>query len=122
MKDILGIGGIFIKCRDKDNTLEWYKTVLGIDMQPWGAQFNWADDPSEKPYSILGLFKRSTDYFDPSEAPFMLNLRVRDLDELLVKLRAKNVTIVGEPTAEEYGKFAWILDPEGNKIELFQQI
>lgn len=122
MKKVTGVGGIFLKCRDRDKTREWYQTHLGIPMDDWGAQLNWRDDPHPEAYSVLGFFRRSTDYFDPSEQPFMLNLRVADLDALVTELRAAGVTLIGEPLNEEFGKFAWILDPEGNKIELWEQV
>lgn len=121
MQKVTGLGGIFIKCRDRDKTREWYQTHLGINMDEWGAQLNWNDDPHQEPYSILGFFRRSTDYFDPSEQPFMINLRVADLEGLIAELKAAGVTLIGGPLIEEYGKFAWILDPEGNKIELWEQ-
>lgn len=121
MKKVIGIGGIFIKCRDKDNTSAWYQRHLGINMEDWGAQFNWNDEPHPAPYSIFGLFKRSSGYFDPSESPFMLNFRVADLDALVAQLRSEGVEIVGDPVSEEYGKFAWVMDPEGNKVELWEQ-
>lgn len=123
MKRVTGIGGIFIKCNDRDTTRAWYEKHLGITMEPWGAQFNWSehDNPEIKPYSVLSFFKAHTDYFDPSNQPFMINFRVDDLNALVEELRKEGVTIVGEPLEEEFGKFAWILDPEGNKIELWEQ-
>ncbi len=123
MKRVTGIGGIFFKCRDRENTLAWYEKHLGIPMEPWGAQFFWgnSDEQAMKPYSILGLFKENTDYFDPSSQPFMINFRVENLEALLETLRSEGVTVLGEPLEEEFGKFAWIMDPEGNKIELWEQ-
>ncbi len=92
-------------------------------MEPWGAQFFWelptASDT--RPYSVLGMFKEQTDYFEPSAQPFMINFRVDDLEALVKQLRAEGVTVIGEPLEEEFGKFAWIMDPEGNKIELWEQ-
>lgn len=123
MKRVTGIGGIFIKCKDRDNTRAWYERHLGIPMEAWGAQFTWGeqDSSSIKPYSVLSFFKEQTDYFDPSDQPFMINFRVHDLDALVLQLKEEGVTIIGEPLDEEFGKFAWILDPEGNKIELWEQ-
>lgn len=121
MQKVTGIGGIFLKCRDREKTREWYQTHLGIKMDEWGAQLNWRDESHPEPYSVLSFFRRSTDYFDPSEQPFMLNLRVADLDALVAELRQAGIALLGEPLDEEYGKFAWIMDPEGNKIELWQQ-
>lgn len=121
MKRVTGLGGIFIKCRDKDKTQEWYQRHLGIDMNSWGAVFNWQDEPHEKPYSLFSLFKRSSEYFAPSDAQFMINFRVEDLDALVAKLREEGVEFAGDPIEEEFGKFAWVMDPEGNKIELWEQ-
>lgn len=122
MKKVTGIGGIFLKCRDRDKTREWYQTHLGIAMEDWGAQMNWRDEPHPEAYSVLSFFRRSTDYFDPSEQPFMLNLRVADLDALVAELRTAGIALIGQPLVEEFGKFAWIMDPEGNKIELWEQV
>ena len=123
MKRVTGIGGIFIKCQDLDRTRAWYEKHLGIPMESWGAQFNWSDhsNPGIQPYSIFSCFKAQTDYFDPSDQPFMINFRVADLDALIPQLQSEGITLIGGPLAEEYGKFAWIMDPEGNKIELWEQ-
>ena len=123
MKRVTGLGGVFFKCRDRENTLAWYEKHLGIAMEPWGAQFFWGDSDQheKKPYSVLGMFKDNTDYFEPSGQPFMINFRVENLDALVKTLKAEGVTVIGEPLEEEFGKFAWIMDPEGNKIELWEQ-
>lgn len=104
--------------------MAWYQQHLGISMETWGAQFLWEDtavSPGVKPYSVLSLFNDRTDYFDPSPQPFMINFRVHDLDALIAALREEGVLVLGEPLVDEFGKFAWILDPEGNKIELWEQ-
>ncbi|MCB0530619.1 MAG: VOC family protein [Lewinellaceae bacterium] len=123
MKRVTGLGGVFFKCRDREKTLSWYEKHLGIPMEPWGAQFFWEvpNASDSKPYSVLGMFKEQTDYFEPSSQPFMINFRVDDLDALVAQLRKEGVTVIGEPLEEEFGKFAWIMDPEGNKIELWEQ-
>lgn len=121
MKRVTGIGGIFFKCRDVEAMRNWYSTHLGIAMEPWGAQFNLKDEEHPSPYSLLSFFKKESDYFSPSESPFMLNLRVDDLTALMAQLQAEGVSLVGDPVDGEYGKFAWVLDPEGNKIELWEQ-
>ena len=121
MKRVIGIGGIFLKCRDVDQTRAWYSRHLGVSLESWGAQFRFKDEPNPEAYSVLSFFKRSTDYFDPSDSPFMLNLRVDDLEALVAELRREGIELIGEPMVEEYGKFAWLLDPEGNKIELWEQ-
>lgn len=121
MKRVIGIGGVFLKCRDCENTRNWYARHLGVNVETWGAQFNFSDDPHPEAYSVLSFFKSGTDYFDPSESPFMINFRVDDLDALVAALRTEGVPLIGEPLKEEFGKFAWLLDPEGNKIELWEQ-
>jgi len=123
MKRVTGIGGIFFKCRDRKNTMAWYEKHLGIPMETWGAQFSWEESVggSIKPYSVLSMFDETSEYLAPSQSSFMINFRVDDLDALLEQLRMEGVTLVGEPTSDEFGKFAWVMDPEGNKIELWEQ-
>ena len=121
MKKVTGIGGIFLKCRHWEETREWYSKHLGIELESWGAQLNYRDDPNPEAYSILSFFKEDTPYFAPSESRVMINLRVSDLDALVQELKNAGIPLIGEPMELEYGKFAWVMDPEGNKIELFQQ-
>ena len=121
MKRVIGIGGVFLKCSDVERSRTWYASHLGISLESWGAQFNLQDDPNPAAYSVLSFFKSESDYFQPSRSPFMLNLRVHDLDALVAALKEEGVELVGEPIHEEYGKFAWVLDPDGNKIELWEQ-
>lgn len=121
MKRVTGLGGIFLKCRDLEHTRTWYARHLGINIESWGAQFNFSDEANPAAYSVLSFFKRSTDYFEPSESPFMINFRVDDLDALVKVLREEGIDLIGEPLNEEFGKFAWLLDPEGHKIELWEQ-
>ncbi len=125
MKRVTGIGGIFFKCDDSDAQRTWYQEKLGIEPQPWGGHvFMWREDadPKEQGYTVWSPFKSDSDYFGPSNQKFMVNYRVADLDALLVELRAAGVELAGEPTSEANGKFAWILDPEGNKIELWEPV
>lgn len=121
MKRVIGIGGIFLRCKDVERSRAWYSKHLGISLESWGAQFNYIDDPHPEAYSLLSFFKNDASYFEPSTSGFMLNLRVADLDALVEELKKEGVELVGEPVAEEYGKFAWVLDPDGNKIELWEQ-
>ena len=119
MAKVTGLGGIFYKVADTAATQKWYQETLGVGGE-WGAMFPFkADDPEG--YSLLSPFKAETDYFAPSGEKFMINLRVEDLDGMIAALEAKGITILGRQD-EEYGKFAWIMDPDGIKIELFQQI
>jgi predicted enzyme related to lactoylglutathione lyase len=122
MERVTGIGGIFFKARDPKALGEWYARNLGIDVQPWGgAAFNWGegtDEPSGT--TAWSLFKADTTHFAPSTAPFMLNYRVRDLDAMLAQLRAAGAQVDDKVDDSEYGRFGWVMDPEGNRIELWQ--
>ena len=118
MARVTGLGGIFYKVEDPARTQAWYQEVLGVGGE-WGAMFPFKkDDPDG--FSLLSPFKESSEYFAPSELPFMINLRVDDLDGMIADLEAKGVEIIGRQD-EDYGLFAWILDPDGIKIELWQQ-
>lgn len=120
MAKVTGLGGIFYKAADPAKTQAWYKEVLGIGGE-WGANFRWADEGDPDPFSLLSPFKATSDYFDPSPSPFMINLRVDDLEAFVAELEAKGIEILGTQF-EDYGKFAWILDCDGIKIELWQQL
>ncbi len=119
MANVTGLGGIFYKVADPQATRAWYLDNLGIGGE-WGALFAFKhDDPQG--YAQLSTFKADSDYFAPSEMPFMINLRVDDLDAVIVELAAKSIAILGRQD-EDYGRFAWILDPDGVKVELWQQL
>lgn len=120
MAKITGLGGVFYKVADTAKTAKWYDEVLGLSGE-WGIMFPWKRDESGEAYSLLSPFKATTEYFAPSAAAFMVNLRVDDLDSFLAGLEAKGVEILGRQE-EEYGKFAWILDCDGIKIELWEQL
>ena len=122
LKRVTGIGGVFFKSRDPKRLYAWYEKHLGIT-QPSGsgAEFHWRDAEDGSPGTTAwAIFDESSDYFDPSRAGFMLNYRVDDLDAVLDALRAEGVEI--DPKREEYdfGRFAWIMDPDGNRIELWE--
>ena len=119
MAKVTGLGGIFYKVADTAATQAWYQENLGIGGE-WGAIFPFkADDPEG--YSLMSPFKVESDYFTPSEVPFMINLRVDDLDGMIADLGGKGIEILGRQD-EDYGRFAWIIDPDGIKIELWQQL
>jgi catechol 2,3-dioxygenase-like lactoylglutathione lyase family enzyme len=120
MAKVTGLGGVFYKVEDTARTAAWYREVLGLGGE-WGIMFPWKAEASGEAYSLLSAFKGTSDYFAPSEARFMVNLRVDDLDALLVELEAKGIEILGRQN-EEYGKFAWILDCDGVKLELWEQL
>jgi predicted enzyme related to lactoylglutathione lyase len=122
MKRVTGLGGLFFKARDRKGLMEWYRDRLGIESESWGTMFRWQepDDPSRTGYTVWSPFADDTDYFEPSTKQFMVNYRVADLEALLAALEKEGVRIVGGIREEENGKFAWIVDPEGNKIELWE--
>ena len=124
MKRVTGIGGIFFKTKDPEKTKEWYNKHLGIESDQYGGQFVWRDldNPDKKCYTVWGPFTADTKYFDPSEKPFMFNYRVENLEKLLEVLREEGITIVGEIEKYDYGKFGWIMDLDGNKIELWEPL
>ncbi|MGB3726492.1 MAG: VOC family protein [Glaciecola sp.] len=119
MAKITGLGGVFYVVKDPAATRSWYKEKLGIDGD-YGPQFNWSDETGEKPYSLISHFT-DHEYLQPSKASFMINLRVDNLEEFVDELKTKNVEII-DMVDEGYGKFAWLLDPDGIKIELWQQV
>ena len=120
MNHVTGIGGIFFKAEDPKSLKEWYREHLGIDAGDYGATFNWRDDndPTKQGQTLWTPFPKDTKYFDPGTAPFMINYRVADLDGLVKALRDGGVEVKSE--SSEYGSFAWISDPEGNRIELWE--
>ena len=122
MKRVTSLGGIFFKSSDPKKINEWYKTHLGINTDDYGTSFEWrqADDPTKKGFTVWSPFKETTDYFAPSEKGFMINFRVENLDKLLKLLKSEGIEQVGETQVFEYGKFAHIMDPEGNKLELWE--
>ena len=119
MARVTGLGGIFYKVADTEATKAWYQDNLGVGGE-WGAMFPFKNDDPEG-FTLLSPFKAESDYFAPSGEGFMINLRVDDLDGMVADLAAKGIAILGRQD-EEYGRFAWILDPDGIKVELFQQI
>lgn len=122
MKRVNSIGGIFFKTKDPEKIKDWYNKHLGINTDQYGSTFEWrqSDTPEKKGFSQWSPFEKDTKYFKPSEKEFMINYRVEDLEWLIGELRKEGVEIVGEMESFEYGKFAHIMDPEGNKIELWE--
>ena len=123
MAKITGIGGVFLKSRNDSKALAaWYQQHLGMPLADWGgAVLRWPDDTAEdKGVTVWHLAGKDSKWFAPSESSFMINYRVDDLDELLAQLRSAGVEVVNGPESHENGKFAWIMDPEGNKVELWQ--
>ena len=123
-KRVTGIGGIFFQCVDPAAMRRWYETHLGIAMESWGANFEWrqADDPTKKGFTAWGPFNQNARKFEPTNKPFMVNYRVQNLERLLEQLKSGGVTVLPGIESLPYGKFAHILDPEGNKIELWEPV
>ena len=123
MGKVTGLGGLFLKANDPKALAAWYQDKLGIDFKgSVYTTFPFKDEAGEVSagYNVLSFFKNDSDYYAPSTKPAMLNLRVEDLRGLLETLKQKGVEPVGDMIDEEYGKFGWILDLEGNKIELWE--
>jgi predicted enzyme related to lactoylglutathione lyase len=123
MKRVTGIGGIFFKAEDPVALRAWYRRHLGIDVQDWGgAAFSWADADGEPTAgtTIWSVGRADGDDFAPSASSFMINYRVADLPGLLDALRNEGCHVLDKTTDSEYGKFGWVMDPEGNKVELWQ--
>lgn len=121
-KRVTGIGGFFFKCKDPKAIRNWYNQHLGLNTNDYGASFMWKDENGNNCSTQWSPFQEDTKYFQPSEKEFMQNFRVENLEWLLAELKKEGVTIVGEMETYSYGKFAWILDPEGNKIELWEPL
>lgn len=116
---VTGLGGVFYVAGDPEATRAWYRENLGID-GTYGPQFAWSEEPMANPYSLISHFT-DDEYIKPGTGGFMINLRIHDLDGFVKELKAKGITILD--TADEgYGKFAWLLDPNGVKIELWEQV
>jgi predicted enzyme related to lactoylglutathione lyase len=122
MKRVTGIGGIFFKAKDPGKLREWYRQHLGIESESWGGfAFPWADDPQQDGgRTTWSVFPDTTKYFDPSTQSFMINFRVADLHELVAALRAEGVDVDPKIDESEFGKFCWVMDPEGNRVELWE--
>jgi predicted enzyme related to lactoylglutathione lyase len=122
MKKVTGLGGIFFKCDDPKKMKDWYTENLGIENSDYGTMFQWRemDDPEKTKYTVWSPFAANTKYFEPSTKDFMINYIVENIEALVDELKNAGVTIVDEIATYEYGKFVHILDPEGNKIELFE--
>ena len=115
MKRVTGIGGIFIKSADPARLREWYRRHLGLDIEAWGGLAFTGPGTT-----VWNLFESSSNYFAPSQASFMVNYRVERLHPLLAALRAEGCQVDDKIDESEYGKFGWVVDPDGNKIELWE--
>lgn len=123
MKRVTGIGGIFFKAKDAKAMQAWYQRHLGIDVQEWGgAAFTWADEDGQPVggTTIWSIGSAEEASFAPGRATFMINYRVADVKALLAALREEGCNVLDKYDESEYGKFGWVIDPEGNKVELWE--
>ena len=121
MAKVLGVGGIFFKAKDPAKLGKWYQTWLGVDINPdWGGTAFMPSTMPEGGYTVFAPFKGDTTYFEPSKQAFMINLIVDNLDDALAQVQEGGAELVGDPQDDDYGKFGWFIDPDGNKIELWQ--
>jgi predicted enzyme related to lactoylglutathione lyase len=123
MKRVTGIGGVFFKAKNAPSLQAWYKAHLGIEVQAWGGtNFEWVDADGKPTGGTTAWFvvPEESEQFAPSNASFMVNYRVENLQALLATLRAEGCNVLHESEESEYGTFGWVMDPEGNKVELWQ--
>ena len=121
MKKVTGIGGIFFKCKDPKKIKDWYQKYLGIDAGDYGFNFDWNMEPDpSKGTTVWCPFDQQTTHFNPSAKDFMINYRVENLEELIKELKKEGIVMLDEMDSSSYGKFVHLMDPEGNKIELWE--
>lgn len=121
MAKVLGIGGVFFKSADPQALADWYKKVLGFPVEGWpGAIFPLGDNTGRDAFAVWSPFKADTRYFEPSTKDFMVNFRVDDIDGLVEAIEANGGTIIKRDDQDGNGRFAWVMDPEGNNIELWE--
>lgn len=117
---ITGVGGVFVRSKDPKALASWYRDVLGVTLAPWGGAMMRYDAPGHPPFLVWSPFPQSSGYMAPSTREFMIDFAVDDLDAFLLKLKAKGVAVIRRDDSDPSGRFAWILDPDGTKIELWQ--
>ncbi len=122
MKRVIALGGVFFKSKDPEALRTWYKNHLGLMTENWGCKFDWRapDEETGEAYTVWSPTKEDTQYFSPSNKQFMLNFVVHDLHALIAALRSEGVQVLDAMEEGDFGKFGWILDPEENKIELWE--
>lgn len=121
---VTGIGGVFFKCESPDSLKKWYSAMLGMNMDKYGTNFTWYQgaDSTKKASTQWSAFGMKTKYFEPSKKEFMINYRVDNLELMMKRFRENKVTICDTVETYDYGKFVHIMDPEGNKIELWEPV
>lgn len=121
---VTGLGGLFIKSSDPAELKKWYEENLGLPCDDYGHLFSWLkkDKPDQIGYTQFSVFDQNTEYLKPSTKDYMINFRVDDLEAMIHRLKEEGMEVVGEIENYDYGKFGWVMDPDGNKIELWQPI
>ena len=117
---VTGVGGVFIKSKDPKALSAWYRDVLGLEVKPWGGAMLPYDAPGHPPLLVWSPVPESSDQMAPSAREFMINFAVDDMDGFIARLTSKGVRILRRDDKDANGRFAWILDPDGTKIELWQ--
>ncbi len=117
---ITGVGGVFFRSKDPKALMQWYRDVLGIPLESWGGAVLRYDAPGHPPVVVVNAFDEKGDYMAPSTRPYMLNFAVDDMDAFLRNTEAKGVKVLKRDDSDPSGKFAWIIDPDGTKIEFWQ--
>jgi len=122
MKRVTGIGGVFLRCKDPEAMKAWYKKHLGINAGPYGAAFRWRDGETDDQsgHTAWTVYPAGNTYFGSGPQGCMINYRVHDLEALLAVLKEEGVPLDGDMETYDYGKFGWVIDPEGNRVELWQ--
>lgn len=121
MKRVTGIGGIFFTSADPARLAAWYRDHLGLDVTDWnGAVFPWGGDGSPRGMTSWSVVARDNAKLEPGSAPFMVNFRVDNLDSLLAALRAEGCQVLEDTESSDFGKFGWVIDPDGHKVELWE--
>lgn len=117
---VTGIGGVFVQSKDPEALAQWYRDVLGLDVKPWGGAAVPFDAPGHPPKVSWTAFPETGDYMSPSTREFMINFAVDDMDAMVARLASRGVPILKRDDSDPFGRFAWIQDPDGTKIELWQ--
>ena len=121
---VTGLGGIFFKSDNPDELKKWYSENLHFNVDEYGHTFSWKkpEDAQLNGYTQWSIFNSDTEYLNPSKKDFMINYRVENLEDLLAELKEKGMQIIGDIEEFDYGKFGWVMDPDGNKIELWEPV
>ena len=119
MAKVLGVGGVFFKSSDPKKLYDWYAKWLGIEFSDWGTAYFPKDLPANS-QTVWSAFDANTEYFAPSEKEFMFNLIVDDIEEAMQQVRKGGAQVIGHIEKMEYGSFGWFIDPDGNKVELWE--